>query len=58
MASRAEMHRDDDMRKDARRAALRAVRLSEIPEEREAERKALFDKVYAETLAAKRRWMQ
>lgn len=58
MASRADMHREDDMRKDARRAALRAVRLSEIPEEREAERKALFDKVYTETLAAKRRWAQ
>ena len=58
MASRAEMHREDDMRKDARRAALRAVRLSEIPEDRETERKALFDRVYAEKLAEKRRWMQ
>ena len=58
MASRADMHREDDMRKDARRAALRAVRLSEIPEEREAERKALFDKVYSETLKEKRRWVQ
>lgn len=58
MASRAEMQREDDMRKDARMAALRAVRLSEIPEEREAERKALFDRVYAETLAANRRWAQ
>ena len=58
MASRADMHREDDMRKDARRAALRAVRLSEIPEEREEERKALFDRVYAETLAEKRRLVQ
>lgn len=58
MASRAEMHRDDDMRKDARRAALRAVRLAGIPEDKEQERKSLYERVYAETLAAKRRLMQ
>ena len=58
MASRADMHREDDMKKDARRAALRAVRLAEIPEDKEDERKAMFDKVYSETLAEKRRWVQ
>jgi hypothetical protein len=52
------MHREDDMKKDARRAALRAVRLAEIPEDKEDERKAMFDKVYAATLAEKRRWVQ
>ena len=58
MASRAEMHREEDMRKDARRAALRAVRLAEIPEDKEQERKTLFDKVYSETLQSKRRLRQ
>ena len=58
MASRAEMHREEDIRKDARRAALRAVRLAEIPEDKEQERKTLFDRVYAETLQSKRRLMQ
>ena len=58
MASRAEMHREDDMRKDARRAALRAVRLAGIPEDNDAERMALYDRVYAETLAERRRWAQ
>ena len=58
MASRAQMHRDDDAKKDARRAALRAVRLAGIPEDKEQDREALFDKVYAETLAENRRWAQ
>lgn len=58
MASRAEMHREEDMRKDARRAALRAVRLAEIPEDKEQERKLLFDRVYSETLAQKRKLAQ
>lgn len=58
MASRAEMHRDDDMRKEARREARKAVNMAGIPEDNEQERKALFDRVYAEKLAEKRRWMQ
>lgn len=58
MASRAEMHREDDMKKDARRAARKAVMLAGIPEDNDHDRKALFDKVYAAELAEKRRWMQ
>lgn len=58
MASRAEVHREDDMKKDARRAALRAVRLAGIPEDNEQERKSLFDKVYSEELGRARRWAQ
>jgi hypothetical protein len=58
MASRADMHREDDMKQEARRAARRAVRMAELPEDKEQERKLLFDKVYSETLAQKRKWAQ